>query len=156
MSNPSEFLKTIDKTKFTTGSYVTRVEKPWGYELHLAKDEPYMLKIMHLKAGTRQSLQIHDEKTETYLVINGRAGIMIEDENGELQHIELDPEKGYTTQVGQRHRLLGITDCDIVEASTPTRLPLIRPCSARRSSTHANTCSWTSSGSRARVRLSQE
>ena len=28
----------------------------------------------------------------------------------------------------------------MVEASTPTRLPLIRPCSASRSSTQANTC----------------
>src|SRR4051794_28401047 len=39
----------------------------------------------------------------------------------------------------------------MVEASTPIRSPLIRPCSARRSSTQANTASCTSSGSRERV-----
>ena len=36
------------------------------------------------------------------------------------------------------------------------RSPLTRPRSARRSSTQVNTRSWTSSGSRARLRLSQE
>ena len=44
----------------------------------------------------------------------------------------------------------------MVEASTPIRSPLISPCSARRSSTQANTASCTSSGSRERVLLSQE
>jgi hypothetical protein len=44
----------------------------------------------------------------------------------------------------------------IVEASTPIRSPLIRPCSASRCSTQANTASCTSSGSRERVLLSQE
>jgi hypothetical protein len=40
----------------------------------------------------------------------------------------------------------------MVEASTPTRLPLTRPCPAMSRSTRANTASWSSSGSRARVR----
>jgi hypothetical protein len=42
----------------------------------------------------------------------------------------------------------------MVEASTPTRRPLISPCAATRPSTSANTASCTSSGSRARVRAS--
>jgi mannose-6-phosphate isomerase len=32
---------------------------------------------------------------------------------------QLQPGMGYSTQLGQRHRLIGITDCDIVEVSTP-------------------------------------
>src|SRR3954452_12641462 len=44
----------------------------------------------------------------------------------------------------------------MVEASIPIRSPLIRPCSARRSSTQANTASCTSSGSRERVLLNPE
>lgn len=120
MSDAQEFLKTVDKSKFSIDSYVKRVEKPWGHELHLVRDGgPYMSKIMHIRAGCRQSMQVHDAKTETYLVIKGRAAILVEQADGQLAQLELKPETGYTTQVGQRHRLIGITDCDIAEASTP-------------------------------------
>jgi mannose-6-phosphate isomerase len=34
---------------------------------------------------------------------------------------ELLPGQGYSTAVGQRHRLVGVTDCDVVEVSTPER-----------------------------------
>jgi hypothetical protein len=44
----------------------------------------------------------------------------------------------------------------MVEGSTSIRSPLIRPCSARRASTQVKTWSWTSSGKRLHVRLSQE
>ena len=109
----------FDTTNFSTDSFVKRVEKPWGYELHWVREgAPYMGKIMHINAGQRMSLQIHDEKQETYLVINGRAAVLWENASGELIQTELQPEMGYSTQVGQRHRLIGLTDCDIVEAST--------------------------------------
>lgn len=110
----------FDTTNFATDAYVKRVEKPWGYELHWVREGvPYMGKIMHINAGHRMSLQIHDEKQETYLVINGRAAVLWENADGELIQTELQPEMGYSTQVGQRHRLIGLTDCDIVEVSTP-------------------------------------
>lgn len=120
MAKAADFLNSIDKSGFATDGYVKRVAKPWGYELHLAADGgPYMMKIIHINEGCRLSLQAHDAKSETYLVIKGRAGVLIEQSNGEMVQVELKPETGYTTQVGQRHRLIGITDCDIVEASTP-------------------------------------
>lgn len=115
-----QFLKTIDKSKFSTSPFVKKVEKPWGYELIFTKeDSSYTGKIMHLKAGTRQSLQIHDEKTETYLLGSGKGGVIIENSKGEMEEIEFEPNRGYTTKVGQRHRIFAITDCDIIEFSTP-------------------------------------
>jgi mannose-6-phosphate isomerase len=110
----------FDKSKFDTPPFSKRVEKPWGYELIFTPDTlPYTGKIMHLNAGTRQSLQIHDKKQETYFLASGRGGVIIENEAGELTQIEFETGKGYTTQVGQRHRIFGITDCDIWEVSTP-------------------------------------
>ena len=38
---------------------------------------------------------------------------------GKLIETELENGKGFTTEIGQRHRLVGITDCDIIEVSTP-------------------------------------
>ena len=106
---------------FDTSPYVRRIEKPWGWEVHWVPDgKPYMGKIIHIKAGARLSLQKHDQKLETWFLISGRAKVIWEsEENGELLETELEVGKGYSCYVDQRHRLAGITDCDIVEVSTP-------------------------------------
>lgn len=117
---PDDFLKSIDKSKFDSPPYVKRVEKPWGYEIIFTQKElPYTGKIMHLEAGKRQSLQIHDKKQETYYLAMGRGGVLIENPGGEMDKVEFEMGKGYTTMVGQKHRLFAITDCDIFEVSTP-------------------------------------
>jgi len=36
---------------------VSRIEKPWGYELHWAKTENYVGKVIHVIAGQALSLQ---------------------------------------------------------------------------------------------------
>lgn len=51
--------------------------------------------------------------------MNGRAAVIWENDKGELVQTELQPGQGYSTEIGQRHRLMGITDCDVVEVSTP-------------------------------------
>ena len=110
----------FDTTNFSTEPYVRRIEKPWGYELHwVREDAPYMGKIIHINAGARLSLQLHDEKQESWLVVNGQAAVIWEDASGTLTETELQSGQGYSTKLGQRHRLVGITDCDIIEVSTP-------------------------------------
>ena len=111
-----------DPATFSVKPYANRIEKPWGYEIHwVGADAPYMGKILHIKAGARLSLQVHDAKQESWLLINGQATVVWEDETGELVHTELKPGHGYSTKLGQRHRLIGVTDCDVVEVSTPER-----------------------------------
>ncbi len=115
-------LPNFDKSKFTNNGYVKRVDKPWGYELHwVPEGMPYMGKILHINAGKRLSLQIHDQKQETYFLINGECSLILENSNGELATIKLEKGKGYTTMIGQRHRHQAITDCDVVEVSTPEK-----------------------------------
>ena len=109
----------FDPSQFTTTGYVRRVEKPWGYELHFAQtDLPYMGKLMHIKAGCRQSLQIHDAKRETFILIKGRGGVQWQDSSGAMVDTEFEQFVGYRTSIGQKHRLYAITDCDVMEAST--------------------------------------
>lgn len=101
-------------------SYARRVEKPWGYEIHwVPDDKPYMAKLIHINALARLSLQVHDKKQESWFIIHGRGKVIWEDNKGELIETELEQGKGYTTHVGQKHRLVGVTDCDIIEVSTP-------------------------------------
>jgi mannose-6-phosphate isomerase-like protein (cupin superfamily) len=110
----------FDATTFAQEAYILRNEKPWGYELHWTPaDRPYMGKVLHINAGKRLSLQAHDQKQESWFIIGGRAKVVWENSQGELSETELEPGKGYTCALGQRHRLVGITDCDIIEVSTP-------------------------------------
>jgi len=110
----------FDPKSFSNDPYVQRVEKPWGYEIHWTPSNlPYMGKVLHINEGKRLSLQRHDKKQETWFLIKGRAKVVWDNDKGELIETELEPGKGYTCMIGQRHRLAGITDCDVVEASTP-------------------------------------
>lgn len=110
----------FDPSSFSTRAYVKRVDKPWGYELHwVPADAPYMGKLIHVNQGARLSLQVHDEKQESWLIVGGRGAVIWENERGELVTTELEPGRGYSTKIGQKHRLTGITDCDIIEVSTP-------------------------------------
>ena len=60
---------------------VTRVKKPWGYELHWAKTDRYVGKILHVEAGHALSLQYHDRKDETIYLYSGKMLFEIE-QNG--------------------------------------------------------------------------
>ena len=110
----------IDKTSFSTAGYVRRVDKPWGYELHFVHEGlSYMGKIIHIFAGKRLSLQVHDQKHESWMLMHGQARVIWENKSGQLVETELEEGKGYTCALGQKHRLVGVTDCDIIEVSTP-------------------------------------
>lgn len=106
--------------KFNNQPYVRKIEKPWGWEIHWTPDDkPYMGKVLHIRAGKRLSLQVHDKKLESWYLISGRAKLIIENSEGQLEEIELKRDVGYSSNVDQKHRLVGITDCDIIEVSTP-------------------------------------
>lgn len=110
----------FDKSKFSTSPYVKRIEKPWGYELHwVPESAPYMGKLLHIDAGKRLSMQVHNEKSESWFIIKGKGKVIWENDKGEEVETEFAEGQGYTTHVGQKHRLCGITDCDIIEVSTP-------------------------------------
>jgi mannose-6-phosphate isomerase-like protein (cupin superfamily) len=110
----------FDPADFSIAPYVKRVDKPWGYELHwVPADAPYIGKVLHIHAGARLSLQLHDEKQESWFLMSGKAAVIWENERGELVQTELQAGQGYSTKLGQRHRLVGLTNCDVIEASTP-------------------------------------
>lgn len=110
----------FDPKNFTTTPYVKRVEKPWGYELHwVPEGMPYMGKLLHINAGKRLSLQVHDKKQESYWLLSGECNLILENEKGELETVPLQKGVGYTTIVGQRHRHQAVTDCDVIEVSLP-------------------------------------
>lgn len=114
--NPASF----DSAVFSQAGYSRRVAKPWGYELHWTPDNlPYMGKILHINSGAKLSLQAHDAKQESWIILKGECKVVWDDSSGNLVETVLEPGKGFTCVPGQRHRLAGVTDCDVLEVSTP-------------------------------------
>ena len=64
-------------------SEIPRVDKPWGYELHWAKTDRYVGKIIHIDKGHALSLQYHNKKDETIMLLSGKLLFEIQ-ENGQL------------------------------------------------------------------------
>lgn len=112
---------TFDPSVFDVNPYIRRIEKPWGYELHwVPEDAPYMGKVLHVNEGARLSLQVHDEKQESWFIIGGNGAVIWENDQGEMIETVFEQGKGYGTKVGQKHRLKGLDGgCDIMEVSTP-------------------------------------
>ena len=69
---------------------ITRVEKPWGYELHWAKTDRYVGKLIHVNAGHALSLQYHNLKDETIYLHSGKLLFEIQ-EGGKLVKREMLP-----------------------------------------------------------------
>ena len=96
------------------------VDKPWGKEIILtSSDLPYTSKLLIVKAGKRLSLQYHDQKTETLSLISGSADILQGPNQEHLISTPMELNTGYTIPINTLHRIEAITDCTIIEASTP-------------------------------------
>ncbi len=105
---------------------VRKVEKPWGHELIWAHTYRYVGKILHIKAGESLSLQYHERKDETLHMLRGRMIFQIGAEGEELREVELEAGMSFRIQPGIRHRLEAISDCDVLEASTPDLDDVVR------------------------------
>ena len=104
---------------------ITRVDKPWGYELHWAKTDRYVGKVIHINAGHALSLQYHNRKDETIFLWSGR--LLFEIQEGErLVRHEVEPGQRFHVTPGTVHRMTAIEDCDVFEVSTPELDDVVR------------------------------
>ena len=106
-------------------STLKRVEKPWGYELHWAKTDRYVGKVIHVNAGHALSLQYHNVKDETIFLWTGKLLFEIE-ENGTLGKCEMRPGEAVHVTPKTVHRMTAIEDSDIFEVSTPELDDVVR------------------------------
>ncbi|BDG07828.1 cupin domain-containing protein [Anaeromyxobacter paludicola] len=95
-----------------------RVDKPWGYELWWAATERYVGKLLHVRAGESLSLQYHERKDETIHLLRGELTLVLDEGRGLEEH-RLAPGESYRVRPLTKHRMVAVTDCDILEASTP-------------------------------------
>jgi mannose-6-phosphate isomerase-like protein (cupin superfamily) len=107
---------------------VKRVDKPWGYEVWWARTDRYVGKILHINAGESLSLQYHNVKDETIMVLSGT--LLFEtgskDDPTNLKKTEMKPGDAFHITPHTVHRMTGVTEVDIVEVSTPELEDVVR------------------------------
>ena len=103
-----------------------RVEKPWGHELIWALTDKYCGKVLVIETGRRLSLQKHEIKDESILVLSGRLRLHLEDESGQVRQEELGPGESRHVATGRIHRYESIERCELIEVSTPELDDVVR------------------------------
>jgi mannose-6-phosphate isomerase len=109
-------------------SEVKKVTKPWGFELWLSSGEPgYAFKVIHLKAGSKTSLQLHNEKHEHNLLVSGRIKLhYLDAQTGNIMSSEMEAIQLIIVGPPGVHRIEALTDVLLIEASTPQLDDVVR------------------------------
>ncbi len=105
--------------------HVTTVPKPWGHETIWAHTDRYVGKILHIKAGHALSVQYHERKDETIYLLRGELRFRV-GRDGELQDVALREGEAYHVVPGTVHSMEAVTDCDVLEVSTPELDDVVR------------------------------
>ncbi|HEX9084280.1 MAG TPA: cupin domain-containing protein [Gemmatimonadaceae bacterium] len=99
---------------------VTRVPKPWGHETIWARSDRYMGKILHINAGHELSVQYHNRKDETVFLLSGEIVYRVQREDDDiLEDMKLKVGESFRITPGTIHQMIAVTDCDVLEVSTP-------------------------------------
>ena len=103
-----------------------RVEKPWGHEEIWAETDRYVGKILCINAGHKLSLQHHEIKDETIRMLHGTMDLLIEDDGGEIQTVRMTTGMAAHIAPFRKHRMVAVTDVELVEVSTPELDDVVR------------------------------
>lgn len=96
-----------------------RTDKPWGHELLWANTPHYLGKLLFIRAGEALSLQYHQHKEETLIVLRGEVSIEYFMEHQAAQTKRLAPHAVLHIPPGLRHRITALVDSELAEVSSP-------------------------------------
>ncbi len=103
------------------------VPKPWGHEIIWAHTDRYVGKLLHINAGQALSVQYHNRKDETVYLLSGEMIYWVKlDGSEELQDMKLQRGEAFRITPGTIHYMEAVTDCDVLEASTPDLDDVVR------------------------------
>jgi len=124
VGNWDSLKKLGDKVKLNPEiqKYVDRmVVKPWGYEDRWAIADDYVGKLLYIRKGHRLSLQYHEVKDETIMVLGGKMKLKLND--AELIMAPGQVQKIAPTDI---HRMEATEDCIVLEVSTTELEDVVR------------------------------
>lgn len=99
-------------------SSIKIVPKPWGHETIWAHTDAYVGKILHITAGSALSVQYHEVKDETVYLLAGSIIYRVW-EGDTSRDVDLKVGEAYRITPGTIHQMEAVTDCDVLEVSTP-------------------------------------
>ena len=131
---------------------ITTIPKPWGHETIWAKTDRYVGKIIHINAGHALSVQYHNRKDETVYLLSGELKYWVQSTpsptpqapgphrtagTGEtpvagrspipqMTDVRLQVGDAFRITPGTIHYMEAVTDCDILEVSTPELDDVVR------------------------------
>ena len=95
-------------------------QREWGEEILVALiPKKISLKILKIKKGKRGGLQYHRKKNECGIITSGKLKIIFDNGDGKLLTKILKKGDSFHFPPGAIHQEHAITDCQIIEASTP-------------------------------------
>lgn len=95
-------------------------KRDWGEEILCALiPKKISLKILKINKGKKGGLQYHRKKDECGILISGKLLIRYEGKNGKLNKKILKKGDTFHFPPGAVHQEEALTNCEIIEASTP-------------------------------------
>ena len=101
------------------------VPKPWGHEIIWAHTDRYVGKVLHINAGHALSVQYHERKDETVYLLAGELIYWVK-LDGEMRDMKLKVGEAFRITPGTVHYMEAVSDCDVLEASTPDLDDVVR------------------------------
>jgi len=103
------------------------VPKPWGEEIIYAHTARYAGKILMIRGGESLSLQYHRDKDESIYVFQGALRLVLQEGAGGARE-ERTLKAGDAVRLPplMRHRMEALTDCTVLEVSTPELDDVVR------------------------------
>jgi len=108
---------------------VETVAKPWGHEKVWARSDRYVGKIIHINAGHELSVQFHRKKDETIHLLSGEIVYRVQRDPSDqtrLDDVRLQVGESFRIAPGTVHQMIAVTDCDVLEVSTPETDDVVR------------------------------
>ncbi len=95
-------------------------KRAWGTEKLLALiPKKISLKKLFIKKGQKGGLQFHRKKNECGVIVSGKLKIKYDNGSGKLCEKILSTGETFHFPPGCVHQEEALTDCEIIEASTP-------------------------------------
>ena len=95
-------------------------KRDWGQEILLALiPKKISLKILKINKGKKGGLQYHRKKNECGMIISGKLLVRYENSKGKLSKKILKKGDVFHFPPGSIHQEEAITNCEMIEASTP-------------------------------------
>jgi mannose-6-phosphate isomerase len=103
-----------------------KIEKPWGFEELIECNDKYVVKKLFMKKGNACSIQYHELKTETIIVLSGKLNIYVGDKLENIKCVEYNYGDTITIKPYTIHRMEAVEDSLYIECSTNELWDVIR------------------------------